>query len=153
MINFPELVYPRVNHAVLETKQKDMLFTMIHGLYKNRDRLFHQNRTDDPLCLNQACRNTGSVQTIEHIACSCYRVKTVWLWVREKLLELLSDPRSIREAEVVFLIGTYMELVEKEAVIKQKELLVGTTKGVLKAKVGQMASRAAPEIIFPQAIN
>ena len=73
--------------------------------------------------------------------------------MREKLLELLSDPRSIRVAEVVFLIGTYMELVEKEAVIKQKELLVGTTKGVLKAKVGQMASRAAPEIIFPQAIS
>ena len=53
MINFPELVYPRVNHAVLETKQKDMLFTMVHGLYKTRDRMFQQNRTYDPLCLNQ----------------------------------------------------------------------------------------------------
>ena len=38
-INFPQLVYPRINHAVLETKQRDIMSTVIHGLYKNRDRL------------------------------------------------------------------------------------------------------------------
>ena len=63
-------------------------------------------------------------------------------------LIMLAYPRSRREA--VFLLGTYMELVDKEAVIKRKELLVGTVKGVLKAKVGQIASRAAPEIIFAE---
>ena len=63
---------------------------------------------------------------------------------------MLSYPRSRREAEAVFLLGMHMELVDKEAVIKQKELLVGTVNVVFKAKVGQMASRAAPEIIFPQ---
>ena len=49
------------------------------------------------------------------------------------------------EAEAAFLLGTCMELVYTEAVINQKELLVGTVKGVLRAKVGQVASRAAPE--------
>ena len=42
-----------------------------------------------------------------------------------------------------------MELVDKEVVAKQKELMVGTPKGVLKAKVEHMASRAVPEIHFP----
>ena len=88
-------------------------------------------------------------------------------WVREKVVELLSDqgpvqaltntelimltyPRCLREAKADFLRGNYMELVDTEVPAKQKELLVGTVKGVLRAKVGQMTSRAAPEIHFPQ---
>ena len=55
-----------------------------------------------------------------------------------------------REAEAAFLLGNYMELVDIEVTAKQKELLVGTVKGVLRAKVGQLTSRAAPEINFPQ---
>ena len=35
LVNFPELVYPRMNH-VIETKQRDGMFTFIHGLYRNR---------------------------------------------------------------------------------------------------------------------
>ena len=35
VVNFQDLVYPRMNHAVLETRQG-----MIHGLYKNKDGLF-----------------------------------------------------------------------------------------------------------------
>ena len=53
-VNFQTLVYPRVNHAVLEVRQKDVMFSIIHGLYRNRDRLFQQHRLDDPLCCNQA---------------------------------------------------------------------------------------------------
>ena len=89
------------------------------------------------------------------------------VWVREKGVEPLSDqgpmpaltntelimltyPRCWREAEAAFLLGNYMELVDTEVTVKQKELLVGTVKGVLRAKVGQITSRAAPEIHFPQ---
>ena len=62
---------------------------------------------------------------------------------------MLSYSKSRWEAEAALLLGTYMELVDRDAVTKQKELLVGTVKGVLRAKQGQMASRAAPEVIFP----
>ena len=166
LVNFPELVYGRMNHSVLETKQKDVSYAIIHGLYKNRDRLFQQHRADDPLCSNQACRISGMAQTVEHIFCLCFRVKTAWLWLREKLIELLSDqgaapalsntellmlmyPRCRREAEAAFLLGTYMELADKELVGKQKELMVGTVRGVLRAKVEQLTSRAVPEIHLP----
>ena len=93
-------------------------------------------------------------------------MKTAWLWLREKLKELLSDqgpapalsntellmlmyPRCRREAEAAFLLGTYLELVDKEVVSKQKELMVGTVRGVLRAKVENMTSRAVPDIHFP----
>ena len=55
-VNFTELVYPRLEHKVLEVRQKDV---MIHGIYKNRHRLFQQHRADDPLCPNQACKRSG----------------------------------------------------------------------------------------------
>jgi hypothetical protein len=104
--------------------------------------------------------------TVEHIFCLCFRVKPAWLWLQEKLIELLSDqgplpalsntellmpmyPRCRREAEAAFLLGTYMELVDKEMVGKQKELMVGTVRGVLRAKVEQLTSRAVPEIHLP----
>ena len=58
-------------------------------------------------------------------------------------------PRCRREAEVIFLLSTYKELVNREAVGKQKELMVGTLKGVLRAKMEQLRSRAVPDIHFP----
>ena len=37
--------------------------------------------------------------------------------------------------EAAFLLCTYMELVNKEVAGKQKELMVGTERGVLRAKL------------------
>ena len=34
LINFPGLVYPRMNHEVLEAKQKDVMFAIVHGIYR-----------------------------------------------------------------------------------------------------------------------
>ena len=61
-------------------------------------------------------------------------------------LIMLMYPRSMREVEAAFLIGTYMDLVDREVVIKQKELMVSTVKGVLRAKVSTLMNRDVPEI-------
>ena len=169
-LKFPQanfkLVYSRMNHKVLEAKQRDVCYSVIHGLFKNRERLFQQGRSDDNLCSNQACKRSGLVESVEHVFCLCFRVRTAWLWLRGKLIELLSDqgsapvvtntelimlmyPKCRREAEAAFLICTFMELVEREVAGKQKELMMGTVRGVLRAKVEQISSRAAPEILFP----
>ena len=103
---------------------------------------------------------------MEHIFCLCYKVRTAWLWLRGKVTELLSDqgpvpvvsntelimlmyPKCRREAEAAFLLCTFMELVDREVAGKQKELMVGTVRGVLRAKVEQTSSRAVPEIHLP----
>mgnify|MGYP001240135860 CR=1 FL=1 len=46
-VNFKDLVYPRVSHSVCETKQRDVNYVIIHGIYKNRHRLFQQHRAGD----------------------------------------------------------------------------------------------------------
>ena len=64
-------------------------------------------------------------------------------------LLMLMYPRCRLEDEAAFLLGTYMELVDKEVVGKQKELMVGMVRGVLRAKVEHLTRRAVPEIHFP----
>ena len=61
-------------------------------------------------------------------------------------LIMLMYPKCRREAKVAFLLGTYLELVDREVTGKQKELMVGTARGVLRAKVEHLASRVAPQI-------
>jgi len=86
--DFSDLVYPRLTHHVLEAKQKDILFSLVHGIYKNRARLYNQARTNDPFCPHPACRDDELAQDIEHIFCSCYLVRGAWQWIRRKVMGL-----------------------------------------------------------------
>ena len=56
-----------------------------------------------------------------------------------------SIPKSRQEDECTLLLGTYVELVDKEAVLKQKGLLVNTVIGVLQTKTVSARSRAVPQ--------
>ena len=94
-VEFQGLVYPRLSHAVLEPGPKDTLYCIIHGLYRNREQLFSQNRANNPYCPVPECQ--GAVQDREHIFCSCTRVVETWPWVRSRLLQLL--PRTIALCE------------------------------------------------------
>ena len=108
----------------------------------------HTEQMTPSVCVYQACKNRNLAQTVEHIFCSCFRVRSAWLWLRQKMIDLMSDqgpapvlsnmelimlqyPMCRQEAEIACLLGTYMELVDVEVVGKQKELMLGTLKGVL----------------------
>ena len=58
-------------------------------------------------------------------------------------------PKSRYEAECTLILGTYVELVDKEVALKQKELLVNTVIGVLKAKSEYTRWRAVPQTLLP----
>ena len=162
-VNFKELVYPRLQNKVLEVKQRDLLFSLIHSIYRNRARLFQQNRADDNYCQNQACRRENLIHDVEHLFCLCYKLRAAWDWTRRKVLELLTDqgrppdlsntdillarfPKGRQEDECTLLLGTYVQLVDSEVVLKRKELLVNTVIGVLQAKILSASSRAVPQV-------
>ena len=166
LVNFQNLVYPRIHSKVLEVKQRDLLFSLTHGIYRNRARLFLQNRADDNLCPNTACRRENLVQDIEHLFCSCYRTRAAWGWVKGKMMALLRDqgrppdtsnmdlilamyPKSRHETECTLILGTYLELVDSEAVLKSKDLFVNTVMGVLRNKLECMQRRAVPQVHLP----
>jgi hypothetical protein len=162
-VNFQKLVYPRLQNKVLEVKQRDLLFSLTHGIYRNRARLFQQNRAEDNLCQNRACRRENLVHDVEHIFCLCYRVRAAWNWIRRKMVVFLTDqgrppdvsnpdillarfPKDRQEDECILLLGIYVELVDREVVLKEKELLVDTLIGVLRTKTVSARSRAVPQV-------
>ena len=162
-MDFGSLVYPGLRHPILEAKQKDLLFSMLHGVYRNRERLFEQQRAENPLCLIKACLRQGLAQNVEHIFCNCYMVKAAWQWTRGKLLELLADegtppvvsnmdilmmmfPKHSKEAEFMFILGNHVELVDRDAMGSKKELLVSHLVGQLRAKIELVKTRAVTDI-------
>ena len=55
-------------------------------------------------------------------------------------------PKDRQESECILLLGTYLEMVEKEVIMKQKELLVNTVIGVLTTKAEYVRRRAVPRV-------
>ena len=103
------------------------------------------------------------IQNIEHIFCSCYKVRAAWSWTKRKLLSFLADrgrppdvsntdillaryPKGRQEDECLLFLGTYVELVDQEVVLKQKELMMNTLLGVLQAKTVSIGRRAGPQV-------
>jgi hypothetical protein len=167
-VNFKELVYPKIKNQALEVKKSDLLFSLTHGIYCNRARLFQQNRAEDNLYPKPACKRENLVEDIEHLFCTCYKERSAWQWITMKMLELLREkgshpdtnnmdcilamfPKSIQEAECILLLGAFVELVDQETVLKQKELLVNTVIGVLKNKSEYALRRAVPQVQLPLA--
>ena len=59
-VDFKVLVYPRLADKILEPEPKDILFRLVHNLIVNKERLFRQNRVQDPCCQLPECQ--GQVQ-------------------------------------------------------------------------------------------
>ena len=91
LVNFTELVYRTAGSTTLcwnQTEGSDIHRSPQHVQKHKTD---YSNNTVDDLCPNKACKNSGLIHTTECIVCLWFRVKTAWLWLREKLIELLSD--------------------------------------------------------------
>merc|ERR1712215_590535 len=105
----------------------------------------------------------GLVHDIEHIFCTCYKVRSAWQWTKSKIVELVTElgppiaisnsdilmamfPTGRFEVECTFLLGVYVEVVDREVVSEQKELLLHSLQGVVKFKIENTRSRAVPQI-------
>ena len=58
-------------------------------------------------------------------------------------------PKCRQETECILLLGTFVQLVDRETILKQKELLVNTVIGVLKNKSEYARRRAVPQVHIP----
>ena len=53
-------------------------------------------------------------------------------------------PKSLKEVECLFLLGNYVELVDREVGATNKELFVGTVRGQLFARAEALKGKAVP---------
>ena len=164
-VDFHDLVYPRLRHSILESEPRDILFCLVNNIVPNRERLFTQQRAQDPFCPLLECQ--GKVQDTEHLFCSCYQVNQAWLWLRTKLLNLLPNtvgavgtssedfillrfPKDTMDKEVVWLLGNYCDIVMQVAVGKKRRLMANQMAALLRSRLLILQARA---VVMPQIYN
>ena len=97
-IEFVACVYPRLANKILEPEPRDVMFSLIHNILPNKERLFQQNRTPNPFCPVPQYLNT--VQDREHIFSACYLVSESWVWLRTKLLQLFLTTQMVPALQI-----------------------------------------------------
>ena len=158
-IDYKLVVYPRLSYRILEPETRDCLFTLVHGLVLNKERLFRQGRAQDPLCPLPECQN--QVQTLEHLFCTCYLVADAWDWLRSKLLQILSATPTISNQEFIllqfpadnmdkectWLLGNYCSIVTSTVTGRKRRLGVEVLAGRLRSRIQRLKGRA---VVQPQ---
>jgi hypothetical protein len=161
-VNFPSDVWPRLSYTVLPAGPRQIVFDSIHGLIRNRARLHQQGRVTDPWCL--VCPRQvplrPAVCDVEHLYCSCLLVRASWLYVRNlvcrhqpelrevenRLLVQFLFPKENCDPEVVWILATYMEMVQEQCVARGSRLLPLSVRGRLRERQRMSLARAVSPI-------
>ena len=76
-----ETVWQRLNHGVVSSDARDVMFLVIHDIYPTRQRLFRMGLHPTGTC--EVCRG---VQDVTHLFTGCGHVRDLWLYVKSKLV-------------------------------------------------------------------
>ena len=157
--DFKMEVYPRLSYRILEPETRDCLFTLVHGLVLNKERMFQQGRAQDPLCPVPQCQN--QVQNLEHLFCTCSLVADAWAWLRSKLLSilvatptisnqefiLLQFPADTMDKECTWVLGNYCSIVSSSVTGRKRRLGASVLAGRLRRRLQRLRGRA---LVQPQ---
>ena len=166
-MDFKNLVYPRLAYKILEPETRDVLFSIVHGIIYNKDRMYQQGRSHDPYCPQPECQ--GKVQNLEHIFCSCFLVKEAWAWLLSKLLQSLPAtpgdlartytnqeflhlqfPADTMDQECTWLLGNFCNLVVSNITGRRRVLRVEVLAGSVRSRLQRLSARA---VVQPQLYN
>ena len=164
-IDFPGLVFPRLCYKILEAEPKDIMFSLVHNIFYNKERMFLQQRLQNPFCQVPECQ--GRVQDREHLFCSCYLVAEAWVWLRSRLVQLLPTttgpagitseeflllqfPKDTMDEECVWLIGNYCDVVNKHVLSRQSKIGGDQMAGRIRARLTKLRNRA---VVQPNLYN
>ena len=156
-----QLVWTRLEYLVLEPSCQEVLFSIIHNIIPNRERLYTKmNMVNSPNCLMCGVREDNT-----HIFTECVMVREAWGWVRMRLLDLLSEASSrcsnfellnlifekhTMDVEAVWLVATHAEFVWREKFMRKKMVKIEQLKGHIKLKyrANQVSKKPSLGYIF-----
>ena len=161
------MVYPRLVYRILEPESRDILFSIVHGLVYNKNRMFHQGRVQDPHCPLPECQN--QVQDLEHLFCSCFLVVEAWGWILSRLKEnlpatpgalmatytnkeflMLQFPADTMDKECTWLLGNYCSIVASSVTGRKRRLRADVLAGKMRGRLQGLKGRA---VVQPQLFN
>ena len=125
--------WKRLHSSVVDDKARDVLFLLLHNKLPVKERLFRIGLKHDPYCLN--C-DGAEVNDIVHFFCICEAVCNTWCWLKRQVVQLgqmvasvddwdvvnLLFPSSSRDAEIVWLVSSYVLYVWEMVYVKNLEV-------------------------------
>ena len=152
-------VWKRLEYPVLEPIGREYLFSLIHNIVPNRERLFSKmHLVNSPNCLVCGVRESNV-----HVFSECFMVREAWGWTRRRMLEMLPEENArcsnfellnlmfehhVMDVEAVWLMATYVEFVWFEKLKRNRtvkiEYLIGHLK--LRYRANQVSRR--PQLEF-----
>ena len=140
------LTWERLKSGAISSEARSYLYLIIHDRVSTRERGNRLMPGRFPSNLCGLCGN--SVESCTHRYLYCEYVSEVWewIWATSQILEptlAFSDetsllrfdfPKGLRENSILWLVGNFIELVEKEVVSKGKVLKLSCVLGYLKQK-------------------
>ena len=167
LVDYHNLVYLRLAYKILDSESKDILFSIVHGIVYNKERMYQQGRSPDPYCPLPECN--GEVQDLEHLFCKCVLVKEAWTWLHTKLLQYLpatSDvlarsytsleflklqfPADTLDQECTWLLGMFCTIVVSTTIERSRRLKVQELVGRVRSRIQHLGVRA---VVQPQLFN
>ena len=89
-------VWTNINHPVLEVKQRELLFMLVHNILPTRERLFRLNQA-----INENCMYGDGKEDIENLFCKCQRTQIAWAWMRRKIMTELPELQALSNFEML----------------------------------------------------
>ena len=126
-------VWIRLQSPMLEYKQREVLFMIVHNIVPNRDRLHNKFH----MVPNENCIHCEVLHDNAHIFCECQLVREAWFWFRQRLLGMFPASHGntsnfeflhlmfdsyLMENEVIWMLGIWVELVWNSVICKKKSL-------------------------------
>ena len=155
------LLWKRLEYLVLEPVGRDVLFSIIHNIVPNRERLYTKmHMVNSPNCLLCGVRESNT-----HIFTECVLVREAWGWVRMRLIDLLSPGSAVcsnfeminlmfekhfMDIEAVWLVTTFLEYVWLEKFVKKHKVKIDHMIGFLRLrfKANQVSRKPSLGFIY-----
>ena len=153
-----EKIWSRSIHPVLSPAAQSLLYLLVHERVSTKERGF---RLMPGRFQNNLCRGCWrELDTTGHRYCGCLLLAEAWEWLREVLALLhpelslckycellgLSFPFLLDETKVLWLLGSYLEVVEKDVVLGVTKLSRQKIKGALAYKKMEARYMRMPEL-------
>ena len=130
---------------MVDSKARDVLFLLLHNKLPVKERLFRIGQKHDPYCIKCA---GAEVNDILHFFCMCEAVCNTWAWLKRQVEQFgrmrgrldeweiinLCFEMSSRDAEIVWLVSTYVSYVWEMVHVKKLEVKLDKFFGFLTFK-------------------
>ena len=137
--------WKRLHSPEVDNKARDVLFLLLHNKLPVKERLFRIGQKHDPYCTK--CPG-AEINDIVHFFCTCETVCNTWAWLKRQVEQFgqmggrvddweivnLCFEMSSRDAEIVWLVSSYVIYVWEMVHVKKLEVKLDKFFGFLTFK-------------------